>query len=742
MADKTRIAILGAGYAGIAAAKLLYKRYRKDPNVEISVIDRNPYHTLMTELHEIAGSRTEPGAVQVSLAKIFGGKRVKVVIDEIQTIDFENNKLVSKIGEYAYDYLIIGAGAEPEFFGTPGVQEHSFTCWSLEDAIRIRVHVEDMFRAAAKEPDEVTRRELLTFVIAGAGFTGIELAGELLERRDVLCTQYHINPAEVRITIVEMKDSILPILPKWPVKKAEKYLAKRGAEVMLNAPVAEAAEGVVRVGGDHDTEIRTETFIWTCGVHGSEFTSKIVLTKGACSPDHAAVASIEGIHGMAGCHFDDDERYIVGERGRILVNKYAQSVDFKNVYLVGDVMWYVVNEHVVPQIVETALQSGEVAAKNILSDIHGGEKEEFKPRYHGFMVSIGGKYGVANGMGMSFSGFMAMGAKHLINMHYLLGLAGINAVWEYMQHEFFTIKDHRSFIGGHLAWRIPSYWSFPLRLWLGGKWLYEGINKIVEGWLNPGSGGLGNVWTGAIKMPGVHFAATQGASAAPAAAQAAADATSAATGAVATAAQAAPAAAQAAADATSAATGAVAQAATTAAQAAADATSAATGAVTGAVHAAAGAAQHVAAASSQYGDALTGPWGIYTWFAHNVLSASPLLAFLLQVVVVFIEIAVGLALVGGAFTWFAAVVSILLGVMFIASGWGSHEILWYLFGALVMMGGAGRGLGLDHWIMPWLKDKWNGTRLAKRTYLYTDEPRDHWSKKKAPAEKKELVAQK
>ncbi|HUX11754.1 MAG TPA: FAD-dependent oxidoreductase [Spirochaetia bacterium] len=732
MAEKTRISILGAGYAGIAAAKLLYKRYKKKQDVEITVIDRNPYHTLMTELHEIAGSRTEPGAVQVSLAKIFGGTSVNVVIDEIQTIDFENNRLVSKIAEYPYDHLIIGAGAEPEFFGTPGVQEHSFTCWSLEDAIRIRTHVEDMFRAAAKEPDEAQRREQLTFVIAGAGFTGIELAGELLERRDVLCTQYHINPDEVRVIIVEMKDTILPILPPWPVKKAAKYLAKRGAEVMLNAPVAEAAPGRVKVGGDHDVEIRTQTFIWTCGVHGSEFTSKIVLTKGSCSPDHNAVASIEGIHGMAGCHFDDDERYIVGERGRILVNKYSQSVDFKNVYLVGDVMWYVINGKVVPQIVETALQSGDVAARNIVSDIEGGEKEEFQPRYHGFMVSIGGRYGVAHGMGMSFSGFMAMGAKHLINMHYLLGLTGINAVWEYMQHEFFTIKDHRSFIGGHLAWKVPSYWTFPLRLWLGGKWLYEGIKKITEGWLNPGKEGLSNVWTGAIKMPGVHFAAPV-ANAAGQAAGHAAEATSAATAV----AQAAPAAAQAAADATSAATGAVAQAATAAAQTAADATSAATGAV---AQAATGAAQHVAAAASQYGQPLSGPWGIYTWFAQNVLSASPLLSFLLQTLVVIIEVGIGLAFVGGAFTWLAALVSILLGLMFIASGWGSNEILWYMFAALVMFGGAGRGLGLDHWIMPWLKDRWNGTGFAKRTFLYTDEPRDRWSRKGRPA--KELAGKK
>lgn len=659
--SKKKIIILGGGYGGIAATKKLYKKYKKDPSVEITLIDKNPFHTLMTELHEVAGSRVEPDSVQVSFQRIFGGTNVKLVTDTITDIDFDNNTLKSDLKSYRYDYLVIGAGGEPEFFDIPGVQENSFTIWSFDDAIRLRNHIEDRFMEAAREPDEEKRRRMLTFVIAGAGFTGVELAGEILERKHTLCKKYHLKKHEVRVIIVEALDTILPILPPKMQNKAERYLLKKGAEIMTEAPVIGADEGSVYL--TDDRSIDADTFIWTCGIHGSEFTARIPLTKGQTAKGECSYASSEGIHGMSGCRLEEEERYIVGERGRILVDEEMKSVDYSNVYLVGDIIWYLENEKVVPQIVETALQTGEVAGENIIADIEEKKKKKFKPNYHGFMVSIGGRYGVAHVVGLSMSGMFAMAMKHLINLHYLFGIAGINAVWGYLQHEFFTIKNRRSFIGEHLAYKIPVYWAVPLRLFLGGKWLYEGIKHISEGWINPGEEGLANVWTGAIKLPGVSFGE-------------AADAGSAATG------------------------------------AAADSTTAATEA----------ASEGAAEAASQYGEPLMEALGVYTWFAETVLSVSPLLAFLMQSAVVLGQVAIGLALIGGLFTFPAAIVSIGFSIMFIVSGWGNPELLWYIMVSIVMLGGAGRGFGLDHWVMPWLKHQWNSTKLAQKTHLYDGEP--------------------
>jgi NADH:ubiquinone reductase (H+-translocating) len=653
MSDIKRIVILGGGYGGVHAAKKLYRHFKRRNDVEITVIDKNPYHTLMTELHEIAGSRTEPEAVQVSFQKIFGTKQIRMVVDEITGVDLDGKALTSNVARYPYDFLVIGAGGAPEFFDIPGVQENSFTLWSLEDSIRIRTHVENQFRAAAKEPNPEKRRQLLSFTIAGAGFTGIELAGELLERKRQLCPKYHIDEREVRVLIVEAKDTVLPIMPEKPRWKAERRLKKMGAEIMLNAAITGAEPGKVHVG---DMTIHTDTFIWTAGVHGGEFSNRVDLTKGHRARGECSVASVEGIHGMAGCSFEEDERYVVGERGRILVNDYMQSVDRQEIYLVGDVLWYVENDHVVPQIVETALQTAETAAENIVADIDGKDHKPFKSAYHGFMVSVGSRWGVAHVMGVSLSGFLALGIKHLINLHYLVGLAGFNACWEYVREQFLNIKDGRSLFHGHFSWKIPVYWAVPLRLFLGGKWLTEGIKHIQDGWLSPGYDGLSNIWDGAIRLPGVVFE----------------DGVSAVTS--------------------------------------------ATDAVSGATDA--------AETAAAYGEPLIEAIAPYTWFAETILSASPLLAFLLQAAVVIGQVGIGLALIGGCFTFLAAVVSILFSLMFIASGWGNPELLWYIAASLVMLGGAGRGFGLDHYLMPRIKHWWNGTSFAKKTYFYVGEPRD------------------
>lgn len=647
MSATTKIVVLGGGYGGVEAAKKLNKQYRKNPNVEITLIDKNPYHTLLTELHEVAATRVEPEAVKVSFFKIFSGTKVKVVIDEIENIDFDGKKLKSDHYEYKYDYLVIGAGAQPEFFGIPGVQENCFTCWSLEDALRIRDHVEDAFRRAAREPDREKRMRFLNFTIAGGGFTGIELAGELFERRDILAQEYHIDPTEVRITVIEMKDAILPTMPVKLQKKSQKYLEKHGCDFMLSTRITGAKPGVVELEGQDP--IKTETFIWTAGVHGSEFTSKVNLTKGSVSPSAGAVqASPEGIHGMAGCSFEEDEMCIAGERGRIKVNEYMQSVDYENVFMVGDMIWFVENETVLPQIVETALQTAHFAAHNIIADMERKPMKAFKSNYHGHMVSLGSKVGVAHVGGMSMSGFLALGVKHLINLHYLFGVAGVNAVWEYIRGQFLDVKNGRTITREHLSYKIPVYWALPLRVWLGYKWLSEGLYKVSTGWLNPGPNGILQPSSNNIFLPALTDEISTATSATP------------------------------------------------------------------------GGMGHSGVWQTSI---LSEPIALYEWFAETILSIHPLVAYGAQIGAVIAQVFFGVCLILGLFTFLAAAGSIAMAGFFIVSGWGNVELYWYMSAALVLMGGAGRGLGLDHYVMRWLKNWWNSTWIAKRTYLYTGEPR-------------------
>lgn len=589
-----KIVILGAGYAGVHAAKLLHKKYKKNNDVSITLIDKNPYHTLMTDLHEVAGSRISEDGVKVNLNKIFKEKKVDVVVDYINDIDFESNVLKSDKYSYEYDYLIMGTGAEPAFFGVDGAEENSFTLWSLEEAVEIREHIETMFERAKNEKNLEKRKRMLTFVVAGGGFTGVEMVGELAEWKDKLCDKYDVKPRDVSIKIVEGLPGLLPILSDKLSKKAERRLNKMGVDVITDAFIG-------KVGKDHietadGNAIPTNTLIWTCGVQGNTFAKETDLS--------------------------------IDRSNRIKTNDYMQSVDYENVYLVGDNAYYVEEdeEKAIPQIVETALQTAETVVENIDNDIAGQEKEAFESNYHGFMVSIGSRYAVANVGGMSLSGFPAMAIKHLVNLHYLWGVGGFALIWSYLMHEIFHIKDKRSLLGSHFSKSTPNFWLMPLRVFIGVHWLLEGIAKVQDGWLEPG-----NIFI-------IQTATDSGATAAEA---------------------------------------------------------------------------------GEYASEplLESVPGFYQWIMDTLIAP---VAFPMQAIVVFLEIAIGLALIAGLLTFLMSIASIFLTFNFILSAMAGPEILWYTFGSIALLGGAGRALGLDYYVMPWLKKKWKNSRFARKSYLYIE----------------------
>ena len=154
------IVIIGAGYAGVLTAKQLAKNLKKHPDVRITLIDKNPYHTMLTELHEVAAGRVPEDHVRISLKKIFAGRNVEVRLDTVESVDYDAKVVTGKTGSYQYDYLIMAAGSRPTYFGTPGAEEHSYKLWSFDDAVRLKRHIADMFKSAASETDPEIRRKL------------------------------------------------------------------------------------------------------------------------------------------------------------------------------------------------------------------------------------------------------------------------------------------------------------------------------------------------------------------------------------------------------------------------------------------------------------------------------------------------------------------------------------------------------------------------------------------------------
>lgn len=474
MATKN-IVVVGAGYSGVSATKFLAKKLKKDNDVQITLIDRHSYHTMMTELHEVAGGRVEPVAIQYDLQRLFARqKNVQLVTDTVTGIDKENKIVTTKLGSYAFDYLILGMGGEPNDFGTPGVKEHGFTLWSFEDSVRIREHILTTVAKAAIEPDATVRRAMLTFVVCGSGFTGIEMIGELVDWKARLAKEYKLDPSEFSLKVVEAMPTILNMLGRNDAAKAERYLKEQNVELVLNAPIIEVAADHIKL--KDGSMVPTHTLIWTAGVKGTT---------------DAADFGLE-----------------VARGNRLVANEYMEAKGYEenNIYIIGDLVFYEEFPNTpTPQIVQAAEQTGHTAAANIVADIKGGEKHKFKGNYQGFMVSIGAKWGVANLFNkIHLSGFLAIVMKHIVNLKYFFDIRSGYYMFQYMMHEFFHIKDDRNVTRGHSSRYGNVLWSVPLRVFYGLVWFIEAAKKIVgEGsWLKPGTWfGEGSWFTGNSVFP-------------------------------------------------------------------------------------------------------------------------------------------------------------------------------------------------------------------------------------------------
>ena len=663
-----KVVVLGGGYAGVLTAKKLAKKFKKNKDVQITLIDKQSYHTMLTELHEVAAGRVNEESIRMDLKSIFAGRNVNVVLDEIKNIDFEQKVLTSNDATYEYDYLVMGTGCKPTFFGIPG-SENAHQLWSYTDAVNLREHILNMFRQAALTADKEKRRELLTFVTVGAGFTGVEMAGELGEWKDELCRSFHIDKDEVTLYVVDFAPKVLPMYPDKLVRKAERRLIKLGNELVMNSAVSEIHEDKV-VLNKGEKVINTRTVIWAAGIEGSDIVDQAQVEKAG--------------------------------RGRIVTNGHLQAKDYQDVYVVGDNIFYIPEgeERPVPQMVENAEHSAPVVAHNIAVDIKGGEYKTYKPTFHGSMVCIGYRYGVAQvgmpGMWFNLSGFFAMASKHLINLVYFVQVLGFNKIWSYLMHEFFHTKNNRSMVGGLLSNSAPVFWKFPLRVFVGFMWLQQGLSKLPK---------IIHDFNNVFLLPQPPKA-----------------------------------------DALGAASGAVTEAVTAASGAVAEAVTAASGAVTEAVTAASGAVNEVAnQVASNGGDIFTMladlihdfmnwiavlpvpgfvenmvGWSMDAFFYTPDGTQFTQLASLVQGGMIFGEIIFGGMLIIGLFTPVAAIATIAMGCMIWASGMAPTEMLWYLVGGFALIGNSGMVLGLDYYVWPWLREMMKRIPLLRKWYLYVD----------------------
>lgn len=674
----TKIVVIGAGYAGVLATKKLEKKLRKRKlldSCEITLIDKHPYHTMLTELHEVAACRVGEESIKMDLKQIFAERKVNVVLDTVTGVDFNTNTVNGKNSNYSYDYLVVAAGSKPTYFGVEGAEQYSYKLWSYDDAVKLRDRIHDCFRLAADETDINKKKELLSFYVVGAGFTGVEMVGELAEYTPILCKRFGIDREDVTIVDVDGLSRPVPILPEKLSNKVDKRLRKMGVDVVMNASVVGVGENFIKLRkGDEVSEHVAGTVIWTAGIESSEITASIAKEVKS------------------------------GGRGRIEVDEYLRSVDHENVYVIGDNMLFTApgQERPVPQMVENAEHSAAAVARNIIVAITGeGERESYNPKFHGVMVCVGGRYGVARG-GMAnhqinFASFFAMFAKHFINIIYFIQVMGWTKIFSYLKHEFFTIRNNRSFLGGHFSNKTPSFMMVPLRVWLGAVWVFEGVMKIVEGWLNKPMlecffGGanswfdslLGRIDPNAINA--VSSATTEVADAVASSTVQAADA--------------------------------VASASTAVAAAAPSGTVIFDWNLKLFELIFVSGTDLAKATISDLAFKIQVPF--VDWIVENMVLSSDAMTMFMQGFIVVLQILIGLGLMGGCFTFLSAAVSLVLQAMFVTTTGLYLNTFWMIFAGLAVMFGGGRSIGIDYYLMPWLKKQWKKVKWARKWYLYND----------------------
>ncbi|MGB0093068.1 MAG: NAD(P)/FAD-dependent oxidoreductase [Solirubrobacteraceae bacterium] len=352
---RRHVIIIGGGFAGLGCAR----RLADAEDVRVTLIDRNNYHQFQPLLYQVATSLLAPSDIAHSLREVFADQdNVDVKLADISAIDPATRTVTaSDGGQWTADALVVAAGSQPNFFGTPGAAEHSFPLYSLDNATELRSRILGLFEQVDRHP-ELIKRGALNFVIVGGGPTGVEVAGALADM--VLVTV----PAEYRdldmtaahILLIDHGDALL----KPFSDKAHDYVAgvltDRKVDLGLGSGVEEVGPGHAR--RSRGTVIATRCVIWGGGITA------------------AAVAADSGI--------------AQGRGGRVDVQDDLTIADHPGVYAVGDIANIPGPDgEALPQLGSVALQSGKTAAENILADLHGKPRSKFAYRDKGIMAMIG-----------------------------------------------------------------------------------------------------------------------------------------------------------------------------------------------------------------------------------------------------------------------------------------------------------------------------------------------------------------
>src|SRR5215813_8475374 len=380
--ERKRVVIIGAGFAGIAAARAL-----RHADVDLVLVDRRNHHIFQPLLYQVATAVLSPAEIAAPVRQLEVKQRnLSVLLAEVTGIDVASRTIKASapgvgVRKIAYDYLVVAAGMRPSYFGRDEFARFAPGLKNLSDAETIRAKILGAFELAATTEDEVERARQMTFVLVGAGPTGVELAASLAHMVNVtLRGNYRrIDPAQASIILLDAGERVLPTYAESLSRRVTRRLTKLGVKVLTGVKVeAVDAEGVVAGGSEIPSatvRIPSATVLWTAGV--------------AASP----------IPKMLGTKTD--------RAGRALVDPFLKVADAPGVFVVGDAASVMQNQHPVPGVAQAAIQEGRYVGRLIAKELKGRKvKRPFRYFDKGNMAVVGKNYAVLERGWLRTSGFL------------------------------------------------------------------------------------------------------------------------------------------------------------------------------------------------------------------------------------------------------------------------------------------------------------------------------------------------
>jgi NADH dehydrogenase len=388
--DKTRVVILGGGFAGMRTAECLEQQFRSNASMSITLVSETNALLFTPMLAEVAGSSLEPSHISTPLRSSL--HRTEFIRGRVAEIDLAGRRVIlgndaaagdaGQRREVPYDHLVFALGAVSNYLGMANLEKYSFNFKSLLDAIRIRNHMIEMFERADRETDPARRKAFLTFVIAGGGFAGVELAGALNDYAHGILADYpKLLKEELSVVLVHSRDRILPELSESLGRYAQKRMEERGVVFRLGTRLTDAQLGAVILS---DGEIRAETLVWTAGTAPNPLVKSLPLEK--------------------------------DKRGALVVDRSLQAQGQAGIWAVGDCAAVIdaKTEKPCPPTAQFALREAQVLAKNIRAQVEGRPLQKFHFDSLGALCVVGHQTACAEltipfapGRSMRFSGLLA-----------------------------------------------------------------------------------------------------------------------------------------------------------------------------------------------------------------------------------------------------------------------------------------------------------------------------------------------